>query len=519
MTKLLNSAQMREADRRTIQTLGLPGLVLMENAGACVTKHLKRWFPAWQKRAVLILAGQGNNGGDGFVVARRLLQSGARVSVLLCGKKEALQGDALSHFQVFDRLGGKVRELSTLTKSHALDLHLSHTGLIVDAVFGTGLTRPVEGLTAILFEKINGSGKPVLAVDLPSGVSADSGQVLGVALKAQWTVTFAAEKRGHRLYPGADLCGEVVVANIGIPSDYIDIPEHSVARNRMQDVPILPRATDVHKGTLGHLLVWAGSVGKEGAAVLTTLGALRTGPGLVTVALPQPAQWGVVSKLTEAMTLPLPEDGAGAIAVFETCGLQPDALAMGPGLGNEAWSFDILRDLLQRFEVPAVLDADALNLLARHQTDYPIAHLSQNRRAALVLTPHPGEFARLRNCSTAAIQADRLGSALQAAQEWQVWLVLKGAGTVIAAPDGRAWINETGNSGMAAGGSGDLLTGIIAGLLTQHWPVEQAVRAGVWLHGAAADAAAHEGGQIGLLASDLLPHVRRLRNTFTVQPD
>ena len=518
MAKLLNSAQMREADRRTIEELGLPGMVLMENAGAKVTEQLKRCFPGWKKHPILVLAGQGNNGGDGFVVARRLLQDGARVSVFLLGQCQALQGDARQHFQVFNGMGGVVREVGPTVDQKVFETLLAHAGIVVDAVFGTGLTRPVEGVTAQRFEKVNRSGKPVLAVDLPSGVSADTGQILGVALRADWTVTFAAEKIGHRTYPGAGLCGDVLLANIGIPSLFIDVPEHVVARNLVDDLEIPPRRADAHKGTFGHLLILAGSVGKEGAAALTALGALRTGPGLVTVATPQAAQLGVAAKLTEAMTLPLPNNDTeeGVLSTIRASAIQPNALALGPGLGTDDWVSYAVQGLLNLFDVPAVLDADALNALAKENRGQNMANLSQNRNAAMVLTPHPGELARLLACSVPDVQADRLGCAMKVAKDWQIWLVLKGAGTVIAAPDGRAWISETGNSGMAAGGSGDLLTGIIAGLLAQRWSVESAVRGGVWLHGAAADAAAKEGGQAGLLASDVLPYLRRLRaSTWT----
>ena len=523
MNKLLNSTQMAEADRRTIEELGLPGMVLMENAGANVSKHLKRLYPQWNKRLVLILAGQGNNGGDGFVVARRLLQDGARVKVLLLGQSQALKGDAQRHFQVYQNEGGETKEVGKNTGLKKFSMLLAHAGVVVDAVFGTGLARPVEGFTAELFEHINHSKTPVLAVDIPSGVSADSGKVLGIALKAQWTVTFAAEKIGHRSYPGAALCGELFLAKIGISPQFIDIPEHTIHRNLLDDINIPQRPVDAHKGTFGHVLILAGSVGKEGAAALTAMGALRSGPGLVTVATPTTAQPGVAAKITEAMTLPLPipVTAEETLATLVNHAINPAALALGPGLGSDDWLLDLLPELLKQFDVPAVIDADGLNVLAKKYqgentatlsiTTLSIATLSTSRNRELILTPHPGEFARLRATSIAKIQENRLQTAMQAAQEWQVWLVLKGAATVIACPDGRAWINETGNSGMAAGGSGDLLTGIIAGLLAQQWPVESAVRVGVWLHGAAADEAAKEDGQVGLLASDLLPYLRQLR--------
>ncbi|MBF0461798.1 MAG: NAD(P)H-hydrate dehydratase [Magnetococcales bacterium] len=517
MAKLLDSGQMRAADRRTMEELGLPGVVLMENAGAGVVSLLQQRLPDWRKQTVLVLTGQGNNGGDGFVVARRLLQAGVAVSVFMLGRCDGLRGDALTHFRVFEGCGGLVRERSIAADWQQFDRLLEEADVVVDAVFGTGLTRPVEERMAHLFGLVNRSGKPVLAVDLPSGVSADTGQILGVALQARWTVTFAAEKIGHRTYPGAAWCGEVVVVPIGIPDRFIQIPEHAIARNLPADLAIPLRQADGHKGSFGHLLIWAGSVGKEGAAVLTALGALRTGPGLVTVATPQAARSGVVAKVTEAMTLPLPDDGteASVLAALHASAVQPDALAIGPGLGRDAWLDGALIELLQQWDVPTVLDADGLNLVARRR--HVIAKLSQGRHAPLILTPHPGEFSRLLAgaVSAAAIQADRLHYARQVAQAWQVWLVLKGAGTVIAAPDGRAWINDTGNTGLAAGGSGDLLTGVIAGLLTQGWSAESAVRAGVWLHGRAADLVAQEGGEAGLLASDLLPHVRRLRNSLS----
>lgn len=516
MGKLLTSMQMGQADRRTIEELGLPGVVLMENAGAGVCEVLKQRFADWQKSVILILAGGGNNGGDGFVIARRLFQEGGRVVVLLLARESQLTGDALTHFQVYKKLGGNVRRGRERSDLDSFDTLLGHTGLVVDAVFGTGLQRPVEGLIAEIFRKINHSGKPVLAVDLPSGVSADNGHVLGEALRATWTVTFATEKMGHRTYPGAGLCGEVLVVPIGIPSEYIHVPEHTVSRNLPQDLLLDVRIPDGHKGTFGHLMVLAGSVGKEGAAALTALGALRMGPGLVTVATPHAARSGVGVKLIEAMTIPLPNDetglcmGEGAMDAIVQSGIHPSALAMGPGLGSNHWIYKTLDSLINHFDVPVVLDADALNALV--QKGAQVVEWVKRRTSPLVMTPHPGELARLLETTTATIQADRLGCALKVAVDWNVWLVLKGAGTVIAAPDGRAWINDSGNSGMASGGSGDLLTGIIGGLLAQQWPVESAVCMGVWLHGAAGDAAACEGGEVGMMASDLLVHLRRLRN-------
>ncbi|MEO5334675.1 MAG: NAD(P)H-hydrate dehydratase [Magnetococcus sp. YQC-5] len=516
MARVLTSAQMRETDRRTIEELGLPGIVLMENAGAGATTLLQTHLPDWQQHLILILAGSGNNGGDGFVMARRLLQAGGRVIVLLFGRQETLHGDAQIHCQVFSRLGGEIHEITDASAWTAWEGLLNTCGVVVDALFGTGLTRPITGFMAMALQAVAASKKPVLAVDLPSGVCADTGRVLGYALQANWTATFAAEKIGHRLYPGAGLCGAITVLPIGIPQTYLEIPQHDVALNLMDRLHVPCRPPDAHKGLCGRLLILAGSVGMEGAAILTALGALRTGPGLVTVATPAAAQAVVSAGVVEAMTLSLPNNkrathlGSGSLEAILTSGIHPQVMAIGPGLGTNHWNVSLVTDLVSQLDLPVVLDADALNALAGKEER--IQQLARTRHAPMILTPHPGEMARLVQTSVQEVQADRLTVARKNATSWGVWLVLKGANTIIAAPDGRIWINITGNAGLAAGGSGDLLTGIIAGLLAQHWSVESAVRAGVWLHGAAADACAQEHGITGMVASDLLPYIRRLRN-------
>ncbi|MBF0427155.1 MAG: NAD(P)H-hydrate epimerase, partial [Magnetococcales bacterium] len=270
MPRLLTASQMAAADRRTIEELGLPGIVLMENAGAGVVKVLRRELPDLAQRRVVVVAGLGNNGGDGFVIARHLLQAGVAVQVFLLGAAEHQQGDALINFRVFHNLGGVVRRVWKADDLATLPGALKHAGVVVDALFGTGLQRPVGGLFAEAIAMINRSGKPVLAVDLPSGVSADTGQILGVAVRADWTVTFAAEKIGHRTHPGAALCGKVACVPIGIPDAYLDIAEHAVALNLPDDLTIPARPVDGHKGRFGHLLILAGSRGKTGAALLTT---------------------------------------------------------------------------------------------------------------------------------------------------------------------------------------------------------------------------------------------------------
>ncbi|MEO5377263.1 MAG: NAD(P)H-hydrate dehydratase [Magnetococcus sp. DMHC-6] len=516
MARLLTSAWMQEADRRTIEELGIPGVVLMENAGAGVVEILWHKIPKLTQKRVLILAGRGNNGGDGFVIARRLLQAGVNVQVLLFAQSAQIRGDALIHQRVFTNLGGPLHEITTSDSIPKLIDALRHTDIVIDAIFGTGLSKPITGLLAEAFTLVNQAKKPLLAVDIPSGVSADSGHILGCALQANWTVTFAAEKIGHRQYPGAQMCGEMILVPIGIPCHYIERSEHWVLRNLPDDLVIPPTPTDAHKGTFGHLLIVAGGTGKAGAALLTTQGALRMGPGLVTVASPASIQPQVAAQLIEAMTYPLPEDPLGGlhglttVQALQKSGIKPQAMAMGPGLGMAEGTGMALESLLTLFDLPTVLDADALNFLAA-KGEMELTKWARDRHTPLILTPHPGEMGRLMNCPIQKIQQNRLETTVEAAAKWGVWVVLKGAGTVIASPEGVAWINDTGNPCLASGGSGDLLCGMIAGLLTRGWPVASAVRGGVWLHGAAADAAAKKLGQIGLVASDLLPYLLRLR--------
>lgn len=515
MAKLLNSKQMREADRLTIEKLGLPGMVLMENAGQGVVQILKAKLTDWPKRRALILAGCGNNGGDGFVVARQLLQDGVATSVMLFGRPDSLKGDAATNHLVYQRLGGRVLEIVKPEDLDTLPGRLGHAGVIIDALFGTGLMRPITGVIATAITMANQSGKPILSVDIPSGVNADNGRILGTAIQATWTVTFAAEKIGHRLYPGAEHCGDVHLIPIGIPATYLNIPQHTVARNLTQDLTIPQRPKNSHKGHFGHLFIIAGSVGKEGAAALTALGAHAAGPGLITVATPGIAQPVVASKLLEAMTLPLPDDRVAclspkALTTLLNHPIRPAVVAIGPGLGTGDGTSAVVRGLLEHWtDIPLVIDADGLNAMALE----PQRKLPPSRTAPTILTPHPGEMSRLLGQSITTIQEDRLLAAQTLAVDLHCWVVLKGADSIIATPDGRLWINDSGNSGLAAGGSGDILTGVIAGLLARGWPVESAVRAGVHIHGRAAEEAAMElGGAPGLKAGELPPFIRRAIN-------
>jgi hydroxyethylthiazole kinase-like uncharacterized protein yjeF len=500
--KLVTAAQMRELDRRASAELGLPSLVLMENAGRTTYEILRRQFPA-PTGEVAVLAGRGNNGGDGYVVARYLAQDGLPVVVFLLGLKAQVKGDARVNLEILERLGVEVVEVETEADLNPVLHRLARTGLIVDALLGTGLDKPVAGLMAALIAKVNHLRAPVLAVDIPTGLSADTGEVLGVALQAQVTVTFGWPKLGHILPPGRDYVGDLYQVNISIPPALAaQTPTELAEAKEMRGLlPLRPPYS--HKGTFGHLLVLAGSEGKTGAAALASEGALRAGAGLVTLGIAASLNDILEVKITEAMTLPLPE-AAGARALGRAA-LEPirqflsdrDPLALGPGLGTHPETQELVRQLVATLPQPMVVDADGVNALAADLAALPAP-------GPRILTPHPGEMARLVGASVQEVQADRLGLAWETARRLGVVLVLKGAQTLVAAPDGRLSLNVTGNPALASGGTGDVLTGLIGGYLAQGLAPYDAARLGVYLHGLAADFWAARYGPRGLTAGDLL---------------
>lgn len=512
---VVTAEEMRELDRLTIETHGIPSHVLMERAGAAVVEALLDSFPHARKTPVLVFAGKGNNGGDGFVVARLLKKKGVRCEVVLTAKKTEVQGDALRNLNAFVGLRGRVTEITEPTHLDLVQDKLNRCGLIVDALLGTGLNVPVRGLMAALVDLINTSGVPVVAVDIPSGLDANSGQVLGTAVQTELTVTFGFPKLGQILYPGASTIGQLAVADIGIAPAAVTAvrPQTMLLTTTAVGALVQTRPPEAHKGDFGHLLVLAGARGKSGAALLCSGAALRAGTGLVTLAGPSGLNGIFSSALLEAMTIPLPERPDGSLSFDETAVTEAlkgkTAVAFGPGVSVSADTIGLMRWLLTQSDYPLVIDADGLNCLA---TDPGVL---RNARVPVVLTPHPGEMARLINSSNADVQARRLEVARTFATQYSCYLILKGARTLIAAPDGRVWINPTGNPGMASGGMGDVLTGILGGLLAQGYPPEEACALGVFLHGYAADLAAEEKGEAGILARDVierLPHgLRALR--------
>jgi NAD(P)H-hydrate epimerase len=507
--RVLNAAQMREADRYTIDEVGIPSLVLMENAGRQVVAAIESAYQTCLSGRVAVLCGRGNNGGDGFVVARTLAQRGVDTAVFLVGTVADVRGDARTNLDILGRLGIKVVEVAD---EQSWELHSSEIfrcALIVDAMFGTGLKTALSGMLETIVADVNASGVPIVAIDLPSGLSADTPHVIGDCIDASMTVTLGVPKLPLVLPPGEAHAGDVVIADIGIPHEVIDGIEgpriELLTPDRLRQL-VQPRAADAHKGDFGRVTIVAGSRGKTGAAYLAAMGALRSGAGLITVATPASVLPIVASMAAEYMTEGLPEDDAGCVSAVALDAIleQPhDVIACGPGLGRTPAVGAFVRDLVSRAAVPIVLDADALTVLA----DDPSA-LAGSAERDVIITPHPGEMARLIGVSAEEVQSHRIEIATDFAVARHVYVILKGHRTILATPNGRVFINPTGNAGMATGGTGDVLTGVIAAWLAQLLDAEAACRLGVFLHGSAGDLAESSDGQVGLAARDVISHLR-----------
>jgi hydroxyethylthiazole kinase-like uncharacterized protein yjeF len=505
--RVLNAAQMREADRRTIDEIGIPSLVLMENAGRQAVAAMEAMFSDLLERQIAVLCGRGNNGGDGFVIARTLVQRGADVSVFLLGRVADVRGDARTNLEILGRLGLTVVEVAD---SQAWELHfteVSDCSLIVDAIFGTGLNAPVAGLIESVIADVNASGIPVVAIDLPSGLSADTPDSVGPSIDACLTVTLGAPKLPLVLPPGETHAGDIVIADIGIPNEIFDAVEgprvELLTRGAMRDL-VSPRSPDSHKGDYGRVLIVAGSRGKTGAAHLAGIGALRSGAGLVTVATPVSCQATISAMAPEYMTEALNEmsDGVDLDEADRVIEMARDVIAIGPGLGQATSTKEFVKRLVDRATTPLVVDADGLNAF----TDDAERLVGRDGRD-VIITPHPGEMARLVGMSTDEVQARRMDVARNFASSHHVYVILKGHRTLIATPDGKVFINPTGNPGMATGGTGDVLTGMIAGWLAQLLDAEAACKLAVYLHGMAGDLAEVEEGEVGMTSADLAAHL------------
>jgi NAD(P)H-hydrate epimerase len=506
--KVVTAKEMQELDRLASAKHDIPTAQLMERAGEQLLAAVRAHLGSLTGKRIVIAAGKGNNGGDGMVLARLLRQHPCTVETYLAADASMLRGLAQEQWQRLRQAGGppsfRCLDRAEWTME-AFRKAAAGADLIVDALLGTGLTKPVEGIYSEIIAAINQTGRPVLAVDLPSGINADTGGVMGEAVKAALTVTFALPKLGLLLYPGAAHAGRVIIGDIGIPQAAVDQLALTVEQITPASIrrALAPRDPQRHKGDFGHLLIIAGSEGKMGAAAMSALGALRSGVGLVTVAVPR-SQNPVIQKLVmEAMSAPMAETADHTLdeaALPELLKLAEGkrAIALGPGLSVHPKTQALIRALVPQLSCPVVIDADGLTALAGHESAVT------TRQAPTVLTPHPGEMGRLLGCAADQVEADRPEAAREAARRYRAWIILKGAHTLLADPDGRLWINTTGNPGMATGGTGDVLTGVIGSLLAQSIPLPDAATAAIFLHGLAGDLAARQVGETSLIAGDLI---------------
>jgi NAD(P)H-hydrate epimerase len=503
--KVVIAKEMQNIDRKAIEEYGLPGIVLMENAGNGVVSSLLKRFPDIQNKKVGVFAGKGNNGGDGLAITRLLTDKGIATVVYLLSKKDMLKGDAKTNLEKAEEMGVKIFEITSLDDFKAVKDNILKNDIFIDAIFGTGLNSGVKGYYADVIRFINSSGKFILSIDIPSGLSSDTGEIIGEHIKAGMTVSLCLPKIGEIMYPAAEYAGDLEVVDIGIPESIIN--KEDIKINLIEEryiVKMLPkRRPDTHKGTYGHLVVIAGSRGKGGAAALSSLSALRAGAGLVTLALPECLNVSFEAAIPEVMTLPLPDTDEGTIneSAFDMLieFLEgKSAVLIGPGITTNHSTSSLIKNLIKKLSCPMLIDADGLNIVADE------IKLLKGKKSPVIVTPHPGEMAKLLNTTSKKVQGDRIGAGRRLATKYGIYVILKGARTIIATPDGDVYINPTGNPGMATAGTGDVLSGIIAGFLCQGLSAKDSSILGVYLHGMAGDISASNLSQTALIASDLI---------------
>lgn len=499
--------EMASIDRRAIEEYRIPGIVLMENAALRAAQIIERVYNISEKN-IVILVGGGNNGGDGLAIARHLHLAGACVEVFATFGYGSTKGDAKTNLEAVETLSIPITYISGKEDIVHLKDSLIDGDLVVDALFGTGLSRNIRGIAGDVIDMVNEYNVPVVAIDIPSGVDASTGNCMGHAIRASHTITFGYPKRGHYLYPGRDYLGRLHIVPISLPRDSaqaIGVTTFTLDEKELASI-LRERPQNSHKGTFGRVGVLAGSTGFTGAAYLTSLAAQRAGAGLVTLGVPRKVHPIMASKLTEVMTYPLEDDDTGhfsgkagqeAVQFLQ----DKDVLALGPGMGVDKHLFEFIRHILGKIDISIVIDADGLNNIS---SDIDIL---KNYRGPIVLTPHPGEMARLTGESIECIIANPIQSALELSRKTGAIVLLKGATTVVANCEGDVYINKTGNSGMASGGSGDVLTGIIASLIAQGYDPFIAAVVGAFIHGRAGDMAADKKGETGLIAHDILDNI------------
>ncbi len=498
--RVLTASEMQAIDRETAEVYGLSSRLLMERAGVAATNRILSWYP--DSQVFVVLCGPGNNGGDGLVVARELKNRGYSTIVYLFVNHNRLRGDALLNYQILERYGAQIKDAVGLTED--LPVLKLHNAVVIDALFGTGLTRDIEGAYAEAIDSVNRLNMPVVSIDIPSGVCSDTGRILGTAIKADYTVTFGLPKIGHFIHPGAAYTGKLSVQDIGFPkvltkrAGRAQLIDHDLISGM---VPLRPQVSNKHD--YGHVLLVAGSRGKTGAALMAAKAALRTGCGLLTIAMPASVLESLQCSVLEEMTLPLTEDSNGMVTrnaledILDFANKRATVIAIGPGLGLSDDVVDLTQGLLKTSPVPLVVDADGINALSK--TD-PVKALNE-ASCKVVITPHEGEMARLMRSEK---MFDRVKAAREFASASGAVTLLKGVPTLVAIKEGNLFINTTGNPGMATGGSGDVLTGIIASLIGQRLSPLDAALLGAYIHGLAGDIAATERGLHSLIASDII---------------
>lgn len=509
--KVVTAEDMQAIDSRAIAEFSIPGLLLMENAGAEVVRAMKARYGNLAGHRVLVLSGKGNNGGDGFCIARHLSEQGSEVSCILFGSTTDLAGDAKSNLEIVQKLQIPFIEITSKENLTQLKYRLNQVEFVIDALLGTGLQSELRGIFPEVIRIVNTSANKVVAVDIPSGFDATTGKILGESVHADLTVTFGLPKIGQLISPHRECLGELVVANIGFPRSLLeaDSLKISLLDDAMVGGFFSPRAADSHKGTYGHVLVVAGSEGKSGAAILCAKAVLRAGAGLVTLAAPRSLNPIFGESLIEPMTIALPETKEGsisekAIPIIHQAAKGKNVVIMGPGLTTHASTKLVVDDLVKNLEVPVVVDADAINGIKLSNLEFT--------NAPVLATPHPGEMARLLDISPRDIQNNRIEAAQKTAQAYRTHILLKGDRSLISDPDGNTFINPTGNPGMATAGSGDVLGGLIAGFIAQGLSLTKAACAGAYIHGLAGDFAARDMGELSMIAGDILEQIPKAIN-------
>jgi len=495
--KVSNVNEMRELDRTAIETYGIREELLMENAGDAVYFVILNKFSI-KNKCFIVFCGMGNNGGDGFVIARKLHSNGALVKVFILGDQAKFRGAAKLNLDILKRLPVEIREVQDEPSVH---MDLMHADVVVDAILGTGLMREVKGLYRDVIDSINRSGKIVFSADIPSGVAGNTGKVMGIAVKADYTVTFGLPKLGNLMFPGYDLCGELYVTHISFPPELYDSDHLKVDVTPRISLP--PRDASAHKGSMGQVLFISGASGYLGAPYFSAHSFLKAGGGYSRLATPESITPFMANKGSEIVLLPQKETPSGSISIENKdflldLGNKMDMVVMGPGLSLEAETKALVRDLVKELEVPLLLDGDGITAIC---SDLQIL---KERRAETVLTPHLGEMARMTGLDVRKIDQDSIHILQRTSQQLQSIVVLKGAHSLVGLPDARVFINMSGNSGMATAGSGDVLTGVIAAMFGLGLDMKDAVLKGVFLHGFAGDLAAEEKGMDGMTAQDIL---------------